>query len=72
MFSQIKPGSNGIPLSVYKKLWPVVGNYIVNSWNYGCVTGTMAPSHRESILALIPKEGKDPGDIECNEKPFSI
>ena len=33
------PGSDGIPYSVYKKLWSIVGSYILNSWDYSCEIG---------------------------------
>ena len=48
--SDLAPGSDGISYSVYIMLWGQVGNYILRSWNYGILTGKMAPSHNESII----------------------
>jgi hypothetical protein len=65
------PGSDGIPYSVYKKVWNIAGQYIVNSWNYSCETCLMALSHKESIIVLLPKEDKDLGNIS-NWRPITL
>ena len=58
------PGSDGNPYSVYKKLWIIVSPFIIDPWRYSCQTGTQPLSHRESIIILIPKEGKETRDIK--------
>jgi hypothetical protein len=58
------PGPDGISYSVYKKFWDLSGPIILNSWKYSLETGRLAPSHNESIITLLPKEGKDVGDIK--------
>ena len=65
------PGSDGIPYSVYKKLWGTVGNYILKDRNNSYEIGKMAPSHSELIIVLMPKEGKDIGDIK-NWRPLTM
>jgi exonuclease III len=65
------PGSDGISYGVYKKLWNITGPYIINSWNYSYEIGHMAPSHKESIIVLLPKDGKDSSDIK-NWRPITL
>ena len=65
------PGPDGIPYIVYKKLWEITGPYILNSWKYSIETGNLAPSHNESVITLLPKEGKDKGDIK-NWRPITL
>jgi hypothetical protein len=65
------PGPDGIPYSVYKKLWSITGPIILNSWLYSLQIGTLPPSHLESAITLLPKEGKDAGDIK-NWRPITL
>jgi hypothetical protein len=37
---------------------------ILNSWKHSCNTGVLPASHGESVIALLPKEGKDIKDIK--------
>ena len=52
------PGSDGVPYLVYKKLWKISGPILLKSWNHSPVTGKLPISHLESIIPLLPKEGK--------------
>ena len=65
------PRWDGIPYSVYKITWSIVGPYIYESWKQSCECVIMPPSHSESIIILIPKEGKDAGDI-TNWRPITL
>jgi hypothetical protein len=65
------PGPDGIPYSVYKKLCSITGPIILNSWLYSLQIGTLPPSHLESAITLLPKEGKDAGDIK-NWRPITL
>ena len=49
---------------MYKKLWVIVGSYILDEWNYSCSTGIQPVSHKESIIVLLPKEVKDIENIK--------
>jgi hypothetical protein len=65
------PGPDGIPYLVYKKLWHIVGDYIHKSWMYSIQTGTLPPSHIESVITLLPKEGKNTKEIK-NWRPITL
>jgi hypothetical protein len=65
------PGPDGIPYLVYKKFWKLTGPIILDAWNYSILTGNLAPSHVESVITLLPKEGKDRRDIK-NWRPITL
>ena len=65
------PGPDGIPYSIYKKLWCIAGSFILNSWKHSCNTGVLPASQGESVITLLPKEGKDVKDIK-NWRPITL
>jgi hypothetical protein len=65
------PGPDGISYSIYKKLWPVMGGIILESWRYSQQIGRMPESNLESIITILPKEGKDTSDIR-NWRPITL
>jgi len=65
------PGPDGIPYSVYKTFWPLVGVIIKESWDYSVQTGETPESHKESVITILPKEGKDLNDIK-NWRPITL
>ena len=65
------PGPDGIPYLIYKKYWKIMGPIILESWRYSVENGTMPPSHLESMITLLPKEGKDTSDIK-NWRPITL
>ncbi len=65
------PGPDGIPYSVYKIFWPQVGPIIKESWEYSVKTGQTPISHKESVITMLPKEGKDTKDIK-NWRPITL
>ena len=65
------PGPDGIPYIVYKKLWRIAGPIILNSWKFSIANKTLPPSHLESVITLLPKEGKDIRDIK-NWRPITL
>jgi hypothetical protein len=65
------PGPDGITYLVYKKLWKVTAPIILASWNYSMATGILPPSHLESVITLLPKEGKDTKEIK-NWRPITL
>ena len=69
--SDSSPGPDGIPYSVYKKLWGVVGPYLLESWLYSREKGILSTSQRHSSITLLPKEGKDLSKIG-NWRPITL
>jgi hypothetical protein len=65
------PGPDGIPYSVYKTFWPQVGSIIKESWDYSVESGQSPDSHKESVITILPKEGKDTRDIK-NWRPITL
>ncbi len=53
------PGPDGISNAYLKKLWDIMGPVILAAWNFSIESDQLAPSHRTSLLRLIPKAGKD-------------
>ena len=69
--SDLAPCSDGIPYNVYKKLWEIAGPFILDAWNHSFSIRVQPLSHRESILVIIPKEGKDIKDPK-NWRPITL
>jgi hypothetical protein len=65
------PGPDGIPYVVYKTFWKITGPIILDSWKHSVVMKTLPKSHYESIITLLPKEGKDTSDIK-NWRPITL
>jgi hypothetical protein len=65
------PGPDGIPYMVYKKYWNFMGPVILSAWKHSLNTGNLPPSHLESVITLLPKEGKDTKDIK-NWRPITL
>ena len=65
------PGPDGIPYSVYKSLWDIAAPIILDSWKYSVKEGLLPRSHLESVITLLPKEGKDTKDIK-NWRPITL
>ncbi len=65
------PGPDGIPFVVYKKYWNFMGPVILRAWKHSINTGNLPTSHLESVITLLPKEGKDTKDIK-NWRPITL
>ena len=65
------PGPDGIPYEIYKKFWTITGPILHNAWQYSLDIGQLPPSHLESVITLLPKEGKDCSDIK-NWRPITL
>jgi hypothetical protein len=65
------PGPDGIPYIIYKKYWKIAGPIILESWKFSVAKNTLPPSHYESVITLLPKEGKDNSDIK-NWRPITL
>lgn len=64
------PGNDGIPIKFYKTFWPLIGDFMVNSFNEACDNKEMSSSQRRAIT-LIEKKGKDRNYLE-NWRPISV
>ena len=53
------PGNDGIPIEFYKTFWPLLGKFMVASFNEAFVKKEMLPSKKQAIITLIEKKGKD-------------
>ena len=53
------PGNDGIPIEFYKTFWPLIGEFMVNSFNEAYENREMSSSQRQAIITLIEKKGKD-------------
>jgi hypothetical protein len=69
--SESAPGPDGIPYSVYKKYWNIVGPVILAAWKHSLENEKLPPSHLESVITLLPKEGKDNKEIK-NWRPITL
>ena len=65
------PGPDGIPYSIYKRYWSFIGPIILEAWKYSVEMGSIPRSHRESVITLLPKEGKDVKEIK-NWRPITL
>ncbi len=51
------PGPDGIPYTIYKSYWNITGPIILEAWKYSVEKQNLPPSHYESTITLLPKEG---------------
>ncbi len=65
------PGPDGIPYVIYKTFWNITGPILLDAWKYSIETQKLPPSHYESTITLLPKEGKDLRDIK-NWRPITL
>jgi hypothetical protein len=65
------PGPDGISNLYIKKLWYILGPIILDAWNYSVTTNNLPPSHKTSLLRLIPKRDKDTSLIK-NWRPIKL
>ncbi len=52
-------------------IWDFYSSILLESWSHGLITGELAPSHRESVICLLEKKGKDRRYIQ-NLRPISL
>ena len=52
-------------------MWDIASPIIIDAWKYSNEKGILPPSHRESVITLLPKEGKDISDIK-NWRPITL
>jgi hypothetical protein len=65
------PGPDGISNFYLKKLWDIMGPVILEAWQYSIQINELCPSHKTSLLRLIPKPGKDTLQLK-NWRPITL
>jgi hypothetical protein len=65
------PGPDGLSNTYLKKLWGIIGPIILEAWEYSIRINTLPPSHKTSLLRLIPKAGKD-SKLLKNWRPITL
>jgi hypothetical protein len=65
------PGSDGLPVEFYIKLFPLIGAEFVNIVNQASARGALSPTQRHSIITLLAKYGAD-RELLCNWRPISL
>ena len=53
------PGNDGIPIEFYKIFWPLIGKFLIASFNEAFDNKEMSPSQKQALITLIEKKGKD-------------
>jgi hypothetical protein len=65
------PGPDGISYAIYKSFWESIAPHVLNAWNFSLEKGSLPASNLESVITLLPKQGKDAGDIK-NWRPITL
>ena len=65
------PGTNGFTSGFFKYFWDLLGPILFRAFKDGLESGTTLNSHRESVVTLIPKQGK-PKDSLKGWRPISL
>ena len=58
------PGNDGIPIEFYKTFWPIIGVFMIDSFNEAYDNKEMSSSQKQAIVTLIDKKGKDKNYLE--------
>ena len=53
------PGNDGIPVELYRVFWPLLGKFMVDSFNEAYNKKEMSHSQMQAVITLIEKKGKD-------------
>ena len=65
------PGTNGFTVDFFKCFWDFLGGFLFRAVTEGLEMHSSLASHRESIVTLIPKQGK-PCDSLKGWRPISL
>jgi len=65
------PGSDGLPIEFYKKFWPHIKTFVINSYKDIWKNKHLGISQRQGIISLIPKKNKDPKKL-TNWRPITL
>lgn len=65
------PGSDGFTIEFYRCFWEMLGQFMVDSFNYAYEHGHLSISQRLGIISLIPKKNKNLEHLK-NWRPVSL
>ena len=65
------PGNDGIPVEFYRVFVPLLGKFMVDSFNGAYNKKEMSHSPKQAVITLIEKKGKDRDYLE-NWRPISL
>ena len=65
------PGSNGFSVDFFSCFWKTLGVFLYRACISSFSEGTTVPSHRESLITLIPKPGR-PNNSLKSWRPISL
>ncbi len=68
---ETSPGPDGISYEVYKSFWEILSPFVLEAWLFSIDIGKLPASNLESVITLLPKEGKDTRDIK-NWRPITL
>ena len=65
------PGSNGFSVDFFRCFWKSLGIFLFRAFKYSCSEEKVIPTHRESLITLIPKVGRAPHSLK-GWRPISL
>ena len=65
------PGSDGLSVEFYLHFWPLLGDKMVESFNYGFKQGHLNITQKQGIIKVVPKKRKNRLYLE-NWRPISL
>ena len=53
------PGNDGLTVEFYLVFWPIVGEHLIDFFNYAHDHGELSNSQKQAVITLLEKKGKD-------------
>ena len=71
MPNNTSPGTDGLPIELYKVFWNEISETVLNCFNYSYNKGELSISQKQGIITLLPKKDKDTKFLK-NWRPISL
>ena len=71
MKKDTSPGLSGLTVEFFIEFWPIVGRLVFESLQDAWDQGRLSISQQREVIKLIPKEGKDPLNVQ-NWRPITF
>ena len=65
------PGIDGFTTEFYLEFWPVIKDYLLQSFRGSLKKGTLSTTQRRGVISVIPKAGKDLDKLK-NWRPITL